>query len=70
VRLSPLGMLTIRGPIAPAPDDDADECGAVGGMRVDRGNRNTEGKPALVQFYPPQITYDLTRAARSRRVVI
>jgi hypothetical protein len=22
-------------------DDDDDECGAVGGMRTDRGNRNT-----------------------------
>jgi hypothetical protein len=41
-------MLATSGPVVPAPDDYADECGAVGGMRVDRGNRNTGGKPASV----------------------
>jgi hypothetical protein len=36
VRLSPLGTSATNWPIAPAPDDD--ECGAVGGMRLDRGS--------------------------------
>jgi hypothetical protein len=41
VRLSPLGTSTTNWPIVPAPDDDDDdECGAVGGMRIGRGNRS------------------------------
>jgi hypothetical protein len=35
VRLSPLGTAATIWPIVPAPDN---ECGAVGGMRIDRGN--------------------------------
>jgi hypothetical protein len=39
-----------------------DDCGAIGEMRIDRGNRNTRRKPAPVSLCPPQITYDLNRA--------
>jgi hypothetical protein len=39
---------------------DDDECGAVGGMKIGRGNRNTRRKPAQVQLCPPQILHDLT----------
>jgi hypothetical protein len=39
---------------------DYDECGAVGGMRLGRGNRSTRRKPAPVPLRPPQILYDLT----------
>jgi hypothetical protein len=51
-----------------------DKCGAVGGMRISRGNRSTQRKPAPVPLYPPQIphylTWDGTRTAAvgSRRV--
>jgi hypothetical protein len=38
------------------------ECGAVGGMRIGRGNRNTRRKPAPVPLHPPQIPCDLTWA--------
>jgi hypothetical protein len=31
-------------------------------MRIGRGNRSTQRKPAPVPFYPPQIPYDLTWA--------
>jgi hypothetical protein len=31
---------------------DDNECGAVGGMIINRGNRNTVRKPATVPFYP------------------
>jgi hypothetical protein len=34
---SPLGMSATNWPIVPIPDDD-NECGAVGGMRIGRGN--------------------------------
>jgi hypothetical protein len=37
-----------------------DECGAVGGMGTERGNRSTRGKPAPVPFRPPHIPHDLT----------
>jgi hypothetical protein len=44
-----------------------DDYGAVGGMRIGRGNRSTLRKPAPVPLCPPQIprdlTWDRTRAA-------
>jgi hypothetical protein len=51
-----------------------DECGAVGGMKIGRGNLSTIRKPAPVPLCPPQIphelTWDRTRAAAvgSRRL--
>jgi hypothetical protein len=38
---------------------DDDECGAVGGKRLGRGNRSTRRKPAPVPLCPPQIPHDL-----------
>jgi hypothetical protein len=38
-----------------------DECGAVGEIRIGRGNRSTRRKPALVPLCP-QIPHDLIRA--------
>jgi hypothetical protein len=43
-------------------DDDEDECGAVGGMRIDRGNRSNRRKPAPLPLCQPQIPHDLTWA--------
>jgi hypothetical protein len=57
VRLSPLGTSASNWPLIPAPDDG--ECGVVGGMRIDRGNRSTRRKPAPVPLCPSQIPYDL-----------
>jgi hypothetical protein len=37
-----------------------DDYGAVGGMRIGRGNRSTRRKPAPVPLCPPQIPHDLT----------
>jgi hypothetical protein len=39
-----------------------DECGAVGGMRIGRGNRSTWRKPSSMPLCPPQVPYDLTWA--------
>jgi hypothetical protein len=36
-----------------------DEHGAVGGMRIGRGNRSTVRKPALVPL-SPEVPHDLT----------
>jgi hypothetical protein len=63
MRLSPLGTSATIWPIVPAldnEDDDDDECGAVGGMRIGRGNHSTRRKPAPVPLCPPQIPRDLT----------
>jgi hypothetical protein len=37
-----------------------DECGAVGGMRIGRGNRRTRRKAAPMPLYSPQIPHNLT----------
>jgi hypothetical protein len=39
-----------------------DECGAVSGMRIGRGNRSTRRKPAPMPLCPPQIPHCLTWA--------
>jgi hypothetical protein len=62
VRLSPLGTAATNWPIVPVPDDG--DCGAVGGMKIGRGNRSTRRKPA-----PPQIPHDQTRA-RTRAAAV
>jgi hypothetical protein len=46
-----------------------DEWGALGGMRIDRGNRSTRRKPVPVIFSPPQIPHDLT-CARTRAAAV
>jgi hypothetical protein len=50
-------------------DDDDDECGAVGGVRIGRGNQSTRRKPAPVPLCPPQIPNDLT-LARTRAAAV
>jgi hypothetical protein len=60
VRLSPLGTSSTVG-LLYQPRMIDDDCGAVGGMRIGRGNRSTRRKPALVPLCPPQILHDLTR---------
>jgi hypothetical protein len=46
-----------------------DECGAVGGMRIGKGNRNTRKKPVPMPLCPPQIPHDLTWA-RTRAAAV
>jgi hypothetical protein len=41
---------------------DEDDCGAIGGMKIGRGNRSTRKKPAPVPLCPPQTPHDQTRA--------
>jgi hypothetical protein len=45
------------------------KCGAVGGMRIGRGNRSTRIKPALLPLSPPQIPHDLN-LARTRAAAV
>jgi hypothetical protein len=48
---------------------DDDECGAVDGMRIGRGNQSTRREPTPVPLCPPQIPHDLTWA-RTRTVAV
>jgi hypothetical protein len=41
---------------------DEDDCGAIGEMKIGRGNRSTRRRPASAQLCPPQIPHDETRA--------
>jgi hypothetical protein len=46
-----------------------DDCGAIGGMRISRGNRSTRRKPAPAPLCPPQIPHKLTWA-RTRAAAV
>jgi hypothetical protein len=69
MRPSPLGTAATVWPVVPAPMIDDDDCGAIGGMQIDRGNRSTRRKPAPVPLCSPQIPHDLTRA-RTRAAAV
>jgi hypothetical protein len=63
VRLSPLGIAATTGLLYQPQMIDNGDCGAVGGIKIDRGNRSTRRKPAPAPLYPPKIPHDHTRAA-------
>jgi hypothetical protein len=48
--------------------DDCD-CGAIGGMKIGKGNWSTRRKPAPVPLCPPQIPHDRTQA-RTRAATV
>jgi hypothetical protein len=48
---------------------DDDECGAVGGTIIGRGNRSTRRKPTPLLLCPPQISHDLPWARTTAAVV-
>jgi hypothetical protein len=62
MRLSPLGNASITGLFfQPQMIDDGD-CGAVGVMKIGRGNRSTRRKPDPAPLCPPHIPYEQTWA--------
>jgi hypothetical protein len=62
VGLSPLGTAATSGLLYKPQMIDEDDCGAIGGMKIGRGNRGTRRKPAPAPLCPPQIPHDQTRA--------
>jgi hypothetical protein len=62
VRLSLLGTSVTNWPIVPAQDDDDDERGTIGGMKIGRGNRGIGRKPLPAPLCPTQIPHDETGA--------
>jgi hypothetical protein len=69
VRLSPLGTVATVWPIYQPQMTDVDECGAVGGMKIGRGNQSTRRKPTSGPICPPQTPRDLNRA-RTRAAAV
>jgi hypothetical protein len=60
MRPSPLGTAATAGLLyQPQVIDDGD-CGAIGGMKVGRGNRSTRRKPTPAPLCPIQIPHDQT----------
>jgi hypothetical protein len=53
VRLSPLGTSATVGLLYQPQMIDDDNYGALGGMRIGRGNRSTQRKPAPGPLCPP-----------------
>jgi hypothetical protein len=58
-----IGFFNLPNPILPAPNDRYGDCGAVGGIKIGRGNRSTRRKSTPAPLCPPQIPHDQTRAA-------
>jgi hypothetical protein len=59
VRLSPLGTQTAIWLMYQSRTTDDEECGAVDGMGIGRGNRSIQRKPIPESLCPPQIPLDL-----------
>jgi hypothetical protein len=57
----PLGTAATTGVLCQPHMVDCGDCGAVGGMKIGRGNRSTRRKPSPVPLCPPQIPYDQTQ---------
>jgi hypothetical protein len=69
VGLSPIGTAATSGLFYKPHMIDEGDCGAIGGMKIGRGNRSTRRKPASAPLCPPQIPHDQTRA-RTRAAVL
>jgi hypothetical protein len=54
-----LTMLSVQGTYS-INDRMINECGAIGGMRTNKGDRSTQRKPTPVTLCPTQILHDLT----------
>jgi hypothetical protein len=62
VGLSPPGTAATSGLLYQPQMIDEGDRGAIGGMKIGRGNRSTRRKPAPAPLCPPQIPHDQTRA--------
>jgi hypothetical protein len=69
VTLNPPGTAATIGLLYQPQIIDVGDYGAIGGIKIGRGNRSTRRKPAPVPLCPPQIRYDLTRA-RTRAAAV
>jgi hypothetical protein len=65
-----LGTSATDWPIVPVPADDYDgDYGAIGGMKIGKGNHSSLRKPAPAPPCSPQIPHDETQA-RTRAAAV
>jgi hypothetical protein len=69
VRLSSLGTAATIGLLYQPQMIDDGECGAIDGMKIDKGIRSTRRKPAPAPLCPPQFPHDMTQA-RTRAAAV
>jgi hypothetical protein len=69
VRLSPLGTAATTGLLYLSKMIDDGDCGAIGGIKIGRGNRSTRRKRSPEPLCPPLITHDQT-LARTRSAAV
>jgi hypothetical protein len=58
-----LGTVATSGLLCKPQMIDEDDCGAIGGMKIGRGNWSTRRKPAPAPLCPQQIPHDQTHTA-------
>jgi hypothetical protein len=61
VGLSPLGTVATSGLLYKPQMIDEGDCGAIGEIKIGRGNRSTQRKPAPAPLCPPQMPHSQTR---------
>jgi hypothetical protein len=69
VRLGPFDTAATTGLLYQPQMIGGDDCGAIGGIEIRRGNQSAGRKPAPVPFCSPQIPHDLTWA-RNRATAV
>jgi hypothetical protein len=69
VGLSPQVTAATSGLLYKPQMTDEGDCGAIGGMKIGRGNRSTRRKPVPAPLCPPQVPHDQTRA-RTRAAAV
>jgi hypothetical protein len=69
VRLSPLSIAATTDILYQSQMIDDGDCGAIGGMKIGRGNRSTWRKPVRAPLGQPYIPHDHT-GPRSRAAVL
>jgi hypothetical protein len=69
VGLSPLGTAATSGLLYKPQVIDEGDCGAIGGIKIGRGNWSTRRKPAPAPLCPSRIPHDQTRA-RTRAAAV
>jgi hypothetical protein len=62
MRLDPLGTAATSGLLYQPQMIGEGDCGAIGGMKIGRGNRSTGTKLTPAPLCPPHIPLDQTRA--------
>jgi hypothetical protein len=70
VRLSPFSTAAIAGLLYQAQMINDGDCGAIGGMKIGRGNRSTRRKCNPAPLCPPQIPHDDQTRAPTRAAAV